>query len=95
MAPVGAFWEQEVKTAETRIASQDFPLLCDLYPGGSFFFPLPFLQIFFPPNRQPSFTVIWQMLGVAAAQQWDELDGDWRCRKAEASLTFIRRQVVA
>lgn len=65
-----------MKTAETRIASQDFPLLCDLYPRGSFFSPPPVLTDFFSPNRQPSFTVIWQMLGVAAAQQWDELDGD-------------------
>lgn len=35
-----------MKTAEARIASQDFPLLCDLYPGGSFF-PPPVLTDFF------------------------------------------------
>lgn len=28
-----------MKTAEARITSQDFPLLCDLYPGGSVFSP--------------------------------------------------------
>lgn len=92
MVPVVALWEQEVKTAEARIASQNFPHLHGLYPGGKFFF-LPFLQIF--PDQQPFFTVIPQMLGVTAVQRCDEQDGDWKCCQAEASLTFIRQRLVA